>query len=138
MVDTPFNDTSYERFLNENKLMGSKCTQCGAVYAPPRPVCIKCRSESMEWMEMSGKGKLSAFTCIAVGPPSMCDEGYDRNNPYCSGVIELEEGAKVVARINGMNTKMPESINIGTPLRVEFLHRGEGDRVETILAFEPL
>ena len=137
MTDIPFNDTSYERFLSENKLMGSKCAQCGAVYAPPRPVCIKCHSESMEWLEMSGKGDLAAFTCIAVGPPAMCEEGYDRDNPYCSGVVELDEGPRVVARINGLNTKAPESIRIGIPLEVEFLHRGESDYIETILAFRP-
>ena len=30
MYDRPFNDNSYEQFLNEEKLMGAKCTKCGA------------------------------------------------------------------------------------------------------------
>jgi len=45
----------------------------------------------MQWVEMKGKGKLAAFTCIAVGPPAMIKEGYDRMHPYISGVVELEE-----------------------------------------------
>jgi len=31
----------------------------------------------------------------------------------------------------------PETIKIGTPLQVEFLHRGEGVNLTTFLAFRP-
>ena len=138
MEERPFSDISYERFLNEEKLMGSRCKKCGALYAPPRPICIKCYSTEMEWAQMKGKGKLAAFTCIAVGPPFMVAEGYDRKNPYCSGVVELEEGVRVVARIDGVDTNKPETIKIGTPVTVRFLHRGEGENLRTFLAFRPL
>lgn len=138
MEDVRFSDIAYQRFLDEGRLMGSKCRECGAVFAPPRPVCIKCHSEDMGWLEMKGEGKLAAFTCIAVGPPSMIAEGYDRENPYCSGVVELVEGTRVVARIDGVDATRPETITVGMPLRVKFLHRGEGEESETILAFERL
>ena len=138
MDKAQFSDITYKQFLNEEKLMGSKCEKCGAVYAPPRPLCVNCYGIDMSWVEMKGKGKLSAFTCIAVGPPSMVAEGYDRKNPYCSGIVELEEGPSVVARIDGVDTKDPESINIGLPLTVKFLHRGEGEGANTVLAFESL
>jgi len=138
LEERPFSDISYERFLNEEKLMGSRCKKCGALFAPPRPICIKCYSTEMEWAQMKGKGKLAAFTCIAVGPPFMVAEGYDRKNPYCSGVVELEEGVRVVARIEGVDTNKPETIKIGTPVTVRFLHRGEGENLRTFLAFRPL
>lgn len=138
MEERPFSDISYEKFLNEEKVMGSRCKKCGALFAPPRSICIKCYSSDMEWVEMKGKGKLAAFTCIAVGPPFMIKEGYDRKHPYCSGVVELEEGVKVVARIEGVDTNKPETIKIGMPLTVEFLHRGEGENLTTFLAFKPL
>ena len=138
MEERPFSDISYEQFLNEEKLMGSKCQKCGALYAPPRPICIKCYGTEMEWVEMKGKGKLAAFTCIAVGPPFMIEEGYDRKHPYVSGVVELEEGTKVDARIEEIDGGKPETIKIGTPLTVKFLHRGEGENLKTFLAFRPL
>ena len=137
MEEKHFSDISYEQFLNEEKLMGSRCKQCGAFYVPPRPICIKCYASEMEWVQTKGKGKLAAFTCIAVGPPFMTEEGYDRTRPYVSGVVELEEGARVVARIEGVDGSKPETIKIGTPLRVEFLHRGEGEDSATFLAFRP-
>ena len=92
----------------------------------------------MEWIEMKGKGKLAAFTCITVGPPSMIAEGYDRNHPYISGVVELEEGPRVDARIEGVDSNKPETIKIGIPLTVKFLHRGEGETLKIILAFRSL
>ncbi len=84
---------------------------------------------------MKGKGKLVAFTCIAVGPPFMIAEGYNRSHPYCSGVAELEEGVKIVARIEGVDTTKPETIKIGTPLTVRYLHRGKAENMKTYLAF---
>ncbi|TET58047.1 MAG: Zn-ribbon domain-containing OB-fold protein [Dehalococcoidia bacterium] len=137
MEEKHFSDISYEQFLNEEKLMGSRCKQCGAFFVPPRPICIKCYASEMEWVQTKGKGKLAAFTCIAVGPPFMMEEGYNRTRPYVSGVVELEEGARVVARIEGVDGSKPETIKIGTPLRAEFLHRGEGEDSATFLAFRP-
>lgn len=87
---------------------------------------------------MSGKGKLAAFSCIAIGPPSMIAEGYDRNNPYCVGVVELDEGVRVDARIEGVNGREPQTIRMGMPLQVVFLRRVEGEETETCLAFEPV
>ena len=137
MEERAFSDISYRQFLNEEKLMGSKCKKCGTLFAPPRPICTKCFSSEMEWVEMKGKGKLAAFTCIAVGPPFMIKEGYDRQHPYCSGVVELEEGVRVVSRVEGVDTTKPETIKVGMPLTVEFLHRGEGENLKTFLAFKP-
>lgn len=68
----------------------------------------------------------------------MMAQGYGRNRPYCSGVVELEEGGKVDARIEGVDPTRPETIKVGMPLKVKFLHREGGDPPETYLGFEPL
>jgi uncharacterized OB-fold protein len=138
MEERPFSDISYEQFLDEERLMGSRCKTCGTLFVPPRPICIRCHGADMIWVETEGRGKLSAFTCIAIGPPFMIAEGYDRKHPYCSGVVELDEGVRVVARIEGVDTTKPEGIKVGMPLTVRFLHRGEGDKRKTYLAFTPL
>jgi uncharacterized OB-fold protein len=80
----------------------------------------------MEWAEMKGNGKLAAFTSIAVGPTCTIEEGYDRNNPYVVGIVKLDEGPKISARIRGLDAKNPESIKVGTPLTVEFPDQVEG------------
>ncbi|MFC2066379.1 Zn-ribbon domain-containing OB-fold protein [Chloroflexota bacterium] len=138
MEERPISTQSFHKFLNENKLMGSKCKKCGTVYSPPRPICLSCRSDEMGWVELKGKGKLLTFTSIYVGPPSMVAQGYNRTNPYCSGVVGLEEGVNIDARIEGVDANNPETIKIGMPLTVDFLHHGEGEQMETYLAFRPV
>jgi uncharacterized protein len=136
MSEKPFNDTAYEQFLNEGRIMGSKCKNCGALSLPPRPICISCLGRKMEWVEFKGTGRLAAFSSIVVAPPYMAKEGFNRNNPYVVGVVELEEGAKTVARIIGFDAKKPELIKVGTPLKAEFLEKGEGLERRYLLAFK--
>ena len=137
MEEMVFSDISYQNFLNQEKLMGSRCKECGTRFVPPRSICENCYSSEMEWVEMTGKGKLAAFTCITIAPPFMIAQGYNRDNPYCSGVVELEEGGRVYARIEGVDATRPEHINVGMPVKAKFLHRSEEGREETYLAFEP-
>ena len=138
MEERLFSDISFEKYLHEKKLMGSRCRMCRTLYVPPRPICVKCRSDAMTWEEMTGTGKLVAFTCISIGPSFMIAEGYNRNNPYCSGVVELDEGPRVDARIEGVDPKHPETIKVGTAMNVRFLHGQRKDQSITYLAFEPV
>jgi uncharacterized OB-fold protein len=129
---------SFNEFLNEGKLMGSKCLKCGAIYLPPRPLCTKCQNNTMEWEQFSGKGKLAAFTVISVGPTVMIQEGFDRVNPYCTGIVELDEGPKISARIVEVDVKNPEIIKVGTQLVMQLQSRCENGATRTQLAFKPL
>ena len=86
MEEKPFSDITYAQYLKEEKLMGSRCKECDARYVPPRSLCVKCFRSDMDWMEMKGIGRLAAFTCITIAPPFMIAQGYNRNNPYISGV----------------------------------------------------
>ena len=135
MYDRPFNDNSYEQFLKEGKIMGAKCKKCGALALPPRPICTSCFGSDMEWVQFRGVGKLVAFTSIVVAPPPMVKEGFGKNNPYVVGVVGLEEGARIVARITGVDAKKPAEIKVGTPLKVEFIHSGQGPDQKIYLAF---
>ena len=98
----------FQQYLGEHKLMGTRCTKCGAMYLPPRAICPACHSDQLEWIEMSGKGKLAAFSSVFIGPSAMQAEGYDRTNPYCAGVVELDEGVKISARVLGVDAKQPD------------------------------
>lgn len=136
MYDRHFNDNSYEQFLSEGKIMGAKCLKCGALALPPRPVCVVCSGTKLEWFQFGGAGKLAAFTSIFIATPAMAKEGFNKSNPYVVGVVELEEGAKMVGRVTGVNGKKPEEIKIGTPLKAEFIHSGAGADQKTSLAFK--
>ncbi|MDY6795862.1 MAG: Zn-ribbon domain-containing OB-fold protein [Actinomycetota bacterium] len=136
MEERPFSDITFKEFLTEGKLMGSKCSGCGQLYVPPRHFCPECHGQDMEWFEFGGEGELAAFTCIFIGPPHMVREGYDRKHPYCTGVVKLAEGPRIVARIEGVDASDPESVKVGLPLQMTFLERGEGEEAFTSLAFK--
>jgi uncharacterized OB-fold protein len=91
----------------------------------------------MEWVEMSGKGRLTAFTSVFIGPTFMNEAGFGRENPYLTGIVQLDEGVKISARLLGMDARHPESIQIGIPLEVEIIGQGEGDERKAVLAFRP-
>jgi uncharacterized protein len=132
----PFTAASFYQYMNEKKLMAARCGDCGGVYLPPRAICPRCHSERLEWLETSGKGKLAAFTAIGVGPTFMVQAGFGRDNPYVTGIVEMEEGVKISARILGVDAHKPESIQIGTPVTVAFVEQGEGEASKTYLAFQ--
>lgn len=134
-AENPFYSAAYIRFLNDRKLMGSKCKNCGWVSIPPKPICNKCQNDDMELLEMKGKGKLIAYTVIGVGAPIMVEEGFDRMHPYCSGVVELEEGPRILTRILGVDVKQPEKIKIGAPVRAEYVEALHGGESKVFLAF---
>lgn len=136
MADRAFTGSSFYQLLGESKLMGSRCQSCGALHLPPRAMCPACYSEEMAWEEMSGDGKLLAFTTVHIAPTTMIEAGYDRKNPYCTGIVQLAEGPAVSAQILGVDPARPQEIEIGALLRMTFVRRGEGEGARTYLAFE--
>ncbi len=136
MGDREFTASSFYQFLGESKLMGSRCQSCGALHVPPRALCPACYGKEMQWAEMSGKGELLAFTTVHIAPTAMIQAGYDRTNPYCTGIVRLAEGPAISAQILGVDPARPQEIEIGTPLRAAFVQRGEGEQARTYLAFE--
>lgn len=132
----PFTAASFDQYLAEGKLMASRCVDCGTLNLPPRAICPKCHSENLKWTETSGKGKLAGFTVVSIAPTFMIEQGYGRDKPYVSGVVELDEGIKISARITGVNATKPEEIKVGTLLTVDFITVGEDEEAKTYLAFK--
>ncbi len=132
-----FTSESFYKYLGEHKLMGSRCKSCGAQHVPPRPICPACHGAEMAWEALSGQGTLLAFTTIHIAPTAMIEAGYGRDNPYCAGIVKLDEGPAVSAQILNVDPSQPDSIAIGTRLHVTFVERGEGEERRTFLAFQP-
>ncbi|MCB0193589.1 MAG: Zn-ribbon domain-containing OB-fold protein [Anaerolineae bacterium] len=132
-----FTAKEYYDYLADHKIMGTRCVDNGNLFVPPRAMCPDSHSTNMEWAEVKGSGTLRAFTVIGVGPTAMVEAGYNIKNPYCAGIVELEEGPSVAGQILGVDVSKPETIKIGMPLKAAFVERGEGDAKRTYLAFEP-
>lgn len=131
----PFSAAAFNQYLKEHKLMASYCPESDRYFVPPRAICPETHSTNMEWRELSGKGTLAAFTSVFIAPTAMVAEGYGRDNPYVSGIVELAEGARISARILGLDAAHPDTIAIGTGLTVDFVDVGEDNAQKTFLAF---
>jgi len=127
---------NYLESLNTKKLMGSKCKKCGAIDVPPRKICIKCDSSDTEWIEMSGKGNIAAFSCISVGTQIMNDRGYSFKKPYCFSVIKLDEGPMISGQLLGVDESQPDTIKIDTPVKVTFIETELKGETRVDLGFE--
>lgn len=128
---------SYLEYINSKKLMGSKCKKCGAVDVPPRKLCIKCNSTDVEWIEMSGNGKIAAFSCISVGTTFMVEKGYSMKKPYCFSVINLDEGPMISGQLLGVDETKPDTIKIETPVKIKFIETELKGETRVDLGFEP-
>jgi hypothetical protein len=126
------------RALEGGDLIGSKCLDCGDLSIPQREICPVCHSHNIEVESFSGKGKLVAYTVISVPPVKMAQAGYDSKNPYCVGIVELEEGPRISAQILDVDLAHPELIEIGTELEMTTIQREEDGTPKAYLAFKPV
>lgn len=133
----PLTAMAYRQFLNEERLMGSRCTDSGELFIPPRPLCPSTFRPNMEWFEFSGEAKLVTFTAVHIGTTSMIEAGYDRTHPYVTGIVELVEGPRMSAEIVGVDAADPESIPLGLALQATFVERDEGEKAHKQLVFKP-
>lgn len=133
----PFTNASFQQYIAQHRLMGSRCAACGNTYLPPRAICPVCHGTKLHWIELNGRGRLSGFTSVFIAPTAMAQAGYGKDNPYLSAIVELDEGVKISARLVGLDAANPEAIQIGQPLIVEFIDSGDGDKRSTTLAFRP-
>ncbi len=95
--------------INQGELPIQRCTECGTLRHPPRPMCWKCQSLEHEHIAASGKGTVYSFV-IVRRPPF---PGYEY--PLVVAVVELEEGTRIVSNLFDVN---PEDVKIGMPVVV--------------------
>ena len=126
----------YSAALKNNKLLGLKCNDCGAITVPPKMACWKCASPNMEVVELSGKGKIQTFTTINVAP-----EGRENEVPYTVALVELDEGPWIMGNIVEMEPSKITMDIIGK--RVAMGHKvfcgdkySAGDAARPLFSFE--
>lgn len=109
-------DPDWEPFWGGCKrgvLLIQRCARCERFRYPPSPICPSCLSSDHLWVEVSGKGTLFSFSVVQRA----LDPYWKGELPYLVGVIELEEGPRMLSNL--INTPM-DKVRIGMALRVEF------------------
>ncbi len=75
---------------------------------------------------------------VRVGTTAYEEKGYTRENPYCWGVVQLDEGPHISGLLLGIDFSRPDSITIGQRLEVVFPDKCEegGERTPVIFRLE--
>lgn len=93
-MSNPIRD-EFRTGLVRGKLLVQKCIHCGRLNMYPRHACPFCQSLSLGWHNSAGDGVLHSFTVLRAGAP----EGFEGDLPYALGVIKLDEGVQLLARL---------------------------------------
>jgi len=88
----------YNEALKQNKLLGLKCKECGAVTVPPKMACRQCAGSEMEVVELKSTGKIQTFTTCNVAA-----EGREDEVPYIILLVELDEGPWIMGNLTGID-----------------------------------
>ena len=81
--------------LEQGKIMGTRCAGCHLVFFPPRADCYHCLGSDMAWFQITGKGKLLAYSKLAFAPV-----GFAEDLPYTIAILDYGSH-KVFGRISG-------------------------------------
>ncbi len=125
-----FND--YNEALKQDKILGLKCKDCGALTVPPKMACRQCAGMDLEVVEVKGSGKIRTFTTVFVGA-----EGRESEVPYVLAVVELDEGPWLMGNLEGIDPKTASMEIIGK--RVKMGHKiFSGDKYSAGEAARPV
>jgi uncharacterized OB-fold protein len=101
----------------EHRLLIQRCTRCGALRHPPRPMCDRCRSLEWDTVEASGRG--TVFSFVVNHYPQVPAFDY----PLIVALVELDEGTRLIANLSGV---APGDVRIGMPVQVVWVDHDPG------------
>lgn len=96
---------------DQGRLLIQKCSDCGELRHPPRPMCGRCQSTRWESVEASGRGSVHSYTVLHHPPIP----GYEMPLPVA--LIELAEGTRLVANLRDV---AHDEIAIGMKVECRF------------------
>ncbi len=123
----------YWRLRNQRyRLEGSKCSDCGQLYFPPRDICPHCKSRNTEPYLLTGRGAVYSFTTVHQAP-----DIFDKNIPYVVAMVDLQEGPRITAQLTDVKA---EEVAIGMPVELvirKIYEDGENGPIQYGYKFRP-
>ncbi|MFV2054541.1 Zn-ribbon domain-containing OB-fold protein [Aliiroseovarius sp. YM-037] len=119
----PGPDAVFAAKLAEGTFEIQKCGGCGTHVFHPRVICPACGGADLGWVAPTGRGTVYARTVVRRKP--------ERGGDYNVVLVDLEEGVRMMSRIDGI-----EHDRIVTGLKVT-ASVGEGAEGKPAVVFEP-
>lgn len=114
------------------RLMGSKCSNCGEVFFGKAIACQNCQCEEIEDTPLSDEGTLYTYTLIRSEPPGGY-KGPKPFEPFVVGLVELPEGIRILAPLTGVGL---DDVKIGMRLRLSIEEFYKDDMGKKVLTYK--
>lgn len=88
--------TKFSNSTKNNKIVGTKCPKCGAVYVPPQHFCTLCYIDVNDWVEVKDTGVAIASTIVYLPFP-----GQPKKPPYIMSQIKLDGASTIIWHMVG-------------------------------------
>ena len=97
----------------QGRLVLQHCRRCDRLQHYPRPHCVACLDDDLDWVEASGRGTVYSVTVVhrAMHP------AYVARVPYAHAIVELAEGPRLTTVMTGCE---PGDVRVGMPVRAVF------------------
>ncbi len=102
---------TYYDNLKKGKLMGLKCGKCGTHSFPPKGTCNKCGNPDLEWVQMSGEGKINVYSVLNYPGGE-----FQAVAPYAFGLVKMKEGPVFYTMVKGVDLEDPWKGNAKLPV----------------------
>lgn len=104
----------YWNAAKEGRLIAQSCSQCSQLRFPPSPICSSCGRMDYQWIELSGRARVSAWTVThQTYHPDLAGEV-----PYTVLLVNLIEQDDLFAYGRYVSSGTP--LETGMPLRAVF------------------
>jgi uncharacterized OB-fold protein len=105
----PYGDPISEPFwkaATRREFVIQKCRRCAAYQFYPRPFCLACFADDIEWVPAAGTGTIYSLTTVRrqVFP--------DFPVPYVNAVVELDEGPRLLTTIVGATSAIGDRVRV--------------------------
>lgn len=108
-------------------LLGGRCRVDGRPFFPRAATCPYCASSDVEAVRLPSTGTLWAHTVVHTAPP-----GYDGPVPFGFGVVELDDGLRVITRLETVDV---DGLRFGQPMRAVVIPLHDTDDGDTVVTY---
>jgi uncharacterized OB-fold protein len=78
-----------------HELVMPRCKFCDKLFFYPREACPRCLKSDIDWVPVSGMGRLHSFTVIH----QPANAAFQPDTPYVYAMIQLDEGPRMISNL---------------------------------------
>ena len=90
----------------QKTLVVQHCAACGHHQFYPRPFCLSCDSDQLEWKPVSGDATVYSKTTVHIKIAPEFDP------PYIVALVELDEGPRMLCNIEGGAAEIGDRVKL--------------------------